>query len=253
MTLLPTFYEAINYAYTYFPKESTMKTKIHAFIGSLLFCLLIAPNLICAADMGSKLSKAKQDQQNLDFRKAKVRADKGDLPAQFALGQMYREGKGVKADDGMALKYFRAAADQGHIKAQAKVGAFYLHGIGTKENPSEAAQWFGKAAAKGHVDSMVNLAMLCQSGRGVKQDMPLAMSWYRQAAEKGHIGAQYMLGVLYSGGPSRNLKEAQIWYKKAAGKGHPGAREALKQPKSAKNADNKVQKIIIAPANPPKI
>jgi TPR repeat protein len=62
-----------------------------------------------------------------------------------------------------------------------------------------------------------------------------------------------MLGVLCSDGPSRNLKEAQIWYKKAAGKGHPGAIEALKQPKSAKDADNKVQKIIIAPANPPKI
>ena len=45
-------------------------------------------------------------------------AEAGDLAAQYNLGIMYAEGRGVPQDDAEAVAWFRRAAEQGHIDAQ---------------------------------------------------------------------------------------------------------------------------------------
>src|SRR5688572_20675689 len=50
--------------------------------------------------------------------------------AQWALGAMYFEGKGVPRDFALALKWHRMAADKGHPLSQYELGAMYDRGIG---------------------------------------------------------------------------------------------------------------------------
>ena len=49
-------------------------------------------------------------------------ADQGYASAQFNLGTMYTNGRGVPKDDVQAVKWYRLAADQGNAFAQAHLG-----------------------------------------------------------------------------------------------------------------------------------
>ena len=57
-------------------------------------------------------------------------ADQGRAQAQYNLGGMYDEGKGVAQDYSAAVKWFRMAADQGHAQAQHNLGVNYYYGEG---------------------------------------------------------------------------------------------------------------------------
>ena len=49
-------------------------------------------------------------------------AAQGDASAQFNLGLMYDNGKGVPENDAEALRWYRLAAVQGHAAAQLNLG-----------------------------------------------------------------------------------------------------------------------------------
>ena len=63
----------------------------------------------------------------------RLAADQGDASAQYNLGFMYADGRGVPQNYAEALKWYRLAADQGHASAQFNLGLMY-------------AQWPGGAA-----------------------------------------------------------------------------------------------------------
>ena len=69
--------------------------------------------------------------------------------AQFNLGVMYDEGKGVPQDHIEAEAWFRKAAEQGNPDAQFTLGLLYHRGQSVSENHTEAADWFRKAAEQG--------------------------------------------------------------------------------------------------------
>ena len=76
-------------------------------------------------------------------------AEQGNVNAQFNLGVMYANGRGVKQDDIEAVKWYRTAAEQGHAPAQALLGLAYLLGKGVQLNKALAKEWFGKACDNG--------------------------------------------------------------------------------------------------------
>ena len=76
-------------------------------------------------------------------------AEQGNVNAQFNLGVMYANGRGVKQDDIEAVKWYRKAAEQGHAPAQALLGLAYLLGKGVQLNKALAKEWFGKACDNG--------------------------------------------------------------------------------------------------------
>ena len=49
-------------------------------------------------------------------------ANGGNANAQFMLGMMYLDGRGVAQDDAAAARWLRRAADQGHPSAQGRLG-----------------------------------------------------------------------------------------------------------------------------------
>ena len=87
-------------------------------------------------------------------------AVKGDAKAQFQLGTLYHQGKGVKQDNTQAFLWYRRAAQQGESDAQYSLGNMYLMGEGIKQDDYQARQWYEKAAEQGHEGAQHNLESL---------------------------------------------------------------------------------------------
>ena len=121
----------------------------------------------------------------MDFGKAaeiwQPLAETGDPTAQYLLGNLYADGKGVARDDAAAFKWFRLAADQGNAAAQYNVAASYAAGVGVAKSEVEAARWFRRAAEQGMPVAQLNLGLLHASGTGVAKDSVEALKWFEIA------------------------------------------------------------------------
>ncbi len=106
-------------------------------------------------------------------------AKQGDGGAQFMLGTMYAEGKGVPQDDAEALHWYRKAAEQGVAEAQFNLGVIYDRGRGVPQDYAEAVGWFRKAAEQGHAKAQLILGIMYGDGDGVPQDDAEAVKWSR--------------------------------------------------------------------------
>ena len=67
------------------------------------------------------------------IRGFRVHADQGDASAQFNLGLMYANGRGVLKDEAEAGRWYRLAADQGDASAQLNLGGMYADGRGRSQ------------------------------------------------------------------------------------------------------------------------
>jgi uncharacterized protein len=108
-------------------------------------------------------------------------AESGNAAAQYSLGTLYAEGKGVVQNDATAFTWFQKAAEQGNAMAQFNVGASYASGIGVAKSYAEAAKWFRRAADQGMPFAQLNLGLLYAAGNGVPQDNVEALKWLELA------------------------------------------------------------------------
>ncbi|MCH8540677.1 MAG: sel1 repeat family protein [Opitutales bacterium] len=108
-----------------------------------------------------------------------------DADAQFDLGYMYHEGKGVSQDYSEAVKWLRKAAEQTDAEAQFGLGYMYFKGKGVPQDYSEAAKWFRKAAEQEYDLVQFRLGDMYFEGRGVPQNHEEAAKWFRKAAQQG--------------------------------------------------------------------
>jgi TPR repeat protein len=111
-------------------------------------------------------------------------ADQGNAIAQFILGVMYDNGKGVPQNDAEAMKWYRAAADRGETNAQCNLGTMYLTGQGVPQDYAEALKWYRKAADQGNASAQFNLGKMYDNGQGVPQDYVQAHLWLDLAASQ---------------------------------------------------------------------
>lgn len=79
------------------------------------------------------------------FKKIKQKAEQGNAKAQFSLGKMYVEGKGVSKDFKKAAYWCKKAAKQGYAKAQFYLGGMYFEGEGVLKDKAKAKYWIQKA------------------------------------------------------------------------------------------------------------
>ncbi len=150
-------------------------------------------------------------------------AEQGHPKAQYALGFMYLEGRGVNKDYTEAIKWLRRSAEQGIPEGYSILGGMYAEGLGTNKDFTEAEKWFRKAAELGYPLAQVALGTLYGLGDGVAQDSAEAMKWYRKAAEQGLAEGQRRLGGMYlkGEGVTKDYVEAEKWLRKAASQGNP--------------------------------
>src|SRR5512144_995787 len=109
-------------------------------------------------------------------------AEQGNAAAQFSLGLMYRNGKGVPQDLVEAVKWYRRAADQGNSAAQYNLGVMYDEGRGVARSDADAMAWYRKAADQGDARALYNLGVMYEKVQGIAPDNPQAYVWYSLAA-----------------------------------------------------------------------
>ena len=88
-----------------------------------------------------------------------------------------------------SVEQIRAKAEQADAAAQFNLGVMYYEGRGVWQDYNQAAAWYRKAAEQGHAKAQTNLGMMYEKGQGVPQDYNQAVAWYRKASEQGAICA----------------------------------------------------------------
>jgi len=148
-------------------------------------------------------------------------AEKGDVNAQAALGELYNRGVGINRNAPEAAKWYRRAAEQGHLDAQVTLGWMYNAGTGVPQDFMEAIKWFELAAKQGHPGAQNNLGVLYRQERGGEKNVGKALMWFQKAADQGMPHAQYALGQMYLNGEGlqQNVEQAVHWYTLAANQG----------------------------------
>lgn len=105
----------------------------------------------------------------------------GDADAQFNLGQAHKLGRGVRADQSLAERWFRMAAVQGHAQAVANY-ALTLFQAGRR---AEALPWLEKAAVRGEPRCQLVLGTMLFNGDGTPRDYPRAYALISRAMVAG--------------------------------------------------------------------
>jgi hypothetical protein len=137
-------------------------------------------------------------------------------------------GDGVAAyslqDYQKALAVWRPLANGGDGEAQFRIGLLYLDGRGVEADGGEAARWFQLAGGNGHARASYMLADMYAAGKGVEEDRYQAFEWYFISAEQGDPRAQLQTGILYLDGEITNSDwvQAHVWFTRAAAGLPPG-------------------------------
>ena len=71
----------------------------------------------------------------------KPAAEADDVIAQYFLGEMYLQGKGVDQDFEQAAAWYERAAINGHPEAQAALGSLEMLGLGVPRHPTSGYFW----------------------------------------------------------------------------------------------------------------
>jgi TPR repeat protein len=131
-------------------------------------------------------------------------AERGDARAQFDLGVLYNNGRGVAQDYVIAHKWFSLAAAQGDERA-AEYRDVVAGSIVPKQEPTVEQ---GEAAY--------------ESG-----DYATALQIWRPLGEKGDARAQYSLGIMYNNGRGvpKDSTRAYMWFSLSAAHGNQTAAE----------------------------
>ena len=74
-------------------------------------------------------------------------AEAGNAEAQYKLGVLHDNGRGVPQDYAQANKWYHAAAEQGHPSAQYNLGRWYTIGLDIPQDYVQAYKWLELAAA----------------------------------------------------------------------------------------------------------
>ncbi len=160
--------------------------------------LIVFPVLLITLMLGTPASAgdywkgwyaARRGDHTTALREWEPLAEQGNAYAQFFLGVMYKEGKGVTQNYETAVKWYRLAAEQGFADAQNNLGFMYGNGKGVPQDYETAAKWYRLSAEQGYAPSQTLLSEMYFEGEGVTRDYTLAHMWLNLAASQGNEGA----------------------------------------------------------------
>ena len=117
-----------------------------------------------------------------DFRAA---ADGGNADGAYSLGLLYREGKGVEQDRGLAASWLRRAAEGDSLGAQIEYGIALYNGDGVKKDEAAGFRLLMKAAARNNPVAQNRVARVLATGKGAPKDTIEAMKYHLMARAAG--------------------------------------------------------------------
>lgn len=114
-----------------------------------------------------------------------------------------------KGDYVAAAKEWQPLAEQGDPAAQYNLGLLYLDGRGVPQSPAQAVSWFRRAAEQDYTPAQHNLGAMYGSGQGVKRDYIQAYKWLNICAAKGDAGCISQRDLIAKKLKAAQLAEAQ--------------------------------------------
>jgi TPR repeat protein len=115
-----------------------------------------------------------------------TKADHGHAEAQFSLGE------GFAADDAEAVLRYRKAANLNHALAQFTLGMMYADGRGVPRDDVQAGHWILRAAEQGYAAAQHNLGVRHRRAsftglpKSAMESNLEAYKWFHLAAAQGH-------------------------------------------------------------------
>ena len=180
------------------------------------------------------LKKAKRAYKNGKYDRAvklfRRSSDEGNIVADWYLGHMYRQGRGVPRDDATAYSYYNRVADhydpdeddQNRLRiivdSMIRIADYQRTGAvnaGIKADPQAAARSYMKiATAYGHPAAQYALGVMSIKGQGMKQNPQQGLKWLMASARKRYAPAEAYLGELsWEGKLVRGDRtRAVMWY-----------------------------------------
>lgn len=143
-------------------------------------------------------------------------ADAGRTDAMRALADMYRTGKGTKADPKQAQYWLEKAGQSFDFKGMKALGDSLF-----ETDPKGALKAYEKAARAGDIEAAYIAGVMYAENFDIRPDEQKSANWLRMAAEGGHAAAMADYGLLVYQGVATNQseKEAAAWFQKSAQKG----------------------------------
>ena len=134
------------------------------------------------------------------FREAmkRVEADDKDGAAMTILGELYRDGLGVRTDVGEAARWYRLAAERGDVGGSFALALAYLQARGVPRDRDAARALLEKAAAQNHMGALYNLGLM--AAEETPPDFTKAAAYFQRASDLGAADASYALAILYKEG-----------------------------------------------------
>lgn len=111
--------------------------------------------------------------------------------------------------DGIFWYFFGENKKYPVVNAQYRLGVLYQDGRGVLQNYSESEKWCRKSAEHGFPDAQFMLGRMYATGKGVPKDLVLAHAWLNKAASKGIVEAESYRDLLMLRMSSAEIKEAQ--------------------------------------------
>lgn len=131
-----------------------------------------------------------------DVEALKHKAEQGDVQAQYNMGMLCEQGKGVPKSYTEAAKWLNKAADKGFVQAQLRLAYYYEVGAFTDMSYVEAAKYYTLAAQQGNAQAMNSLGRYYMDGLGVKKDLNKAKDLFEGALAGGNREAENNLKKL---------------------------------------------------------
>jgi TPR repeat protein len=128
-------------------------------------------------------------------------AENGMAAAQYKLGLMYENGRGVPKDLDEAEKWYGLAADQGYSSAQYNLGFVHY----SQNDIAGTTEWWSRAAQGGDEQAMFSLGFIFAEGDRAPHDPVQAHMWYDLAAAHGSADAAYKRDQL-----ARKMSAAEV-------------------------------------------
>ncbi|KAF9541647.1 hypothetical protein EC957_002888 [Mortierella hygrophila] len=167
--------------------------------------------------------------KDMDLMQTMIHANQGDVHAQVALGDRYKDGREVHQDHHAALDWYLKAAEQHHPRAQYNIGLLYEEKHDEEKHDEERdyreedyREEYCREEDEGEEDEGEE-----DDGEGddvALQDGTNAFEWFLKSALQGYADAQAKVSQAYTNGagiPKDNIK-AMEWSVKAAENGHAG-------------------------------
>ena len=124
--------------------------------------------------------------------------DAKDFAAMTLIGEIYRDGLGVKQNLAEAVRWYRLADERGDPQAAFALARAHVEGLGVPQDFDKANAYFERAAAKNHAGALYNLGISAIDKE--LQDYAKAADYFRRSSDLGDVEATYSLAFLYRNG-----------------------------------------------------